>query len=269
MFDIAAGPHITGLFTLFRRECEPDFVFKGESHDFWELVCVLEGRVRVAADEQVFELEAGQAILHPPMQFHSIASADNTSPVYIICSFNGHDLPPITDRVCRIPDISAVKALYELGRRCYSFYADIHIGNYATDTTEPKQFVKQLEMLLLTLADQPSQPQQTLSQSARNYSRIVTALGELVPRRLTVADMAKHCQMSEVNLQKTFSRYAGVGVMEYYTRLCMRHATSLLCQGYSVKETAARLGYADQNYFSTVFKRVTGHTPSRAGKEKF
>ncbi len=267
MFDVKSGPRITGLFTLFRQQCRPDFVFKGESHDFWELVCVIEGRVRVAADEQVFELEAGQAILHPPMQFHSIASADNTSPVYIICSFNGENIPTITDRVCHIPDLSAVKAMYELGRRSYSFYADIHIGNYANDTTEPLQFVRHLEMLLLSLADQPSKTQQAMSQSARNYSRIVTALGEQVPRRLTVAEMAKCCQMSEINLQKTFSRYAGVGVMEYYTRLCIRHAASLLRQGFSVKETAAQLGYTDQNYFSTVFKRVTGHTPSRVGKE--
>ena len=69
--------------------------------------------------------------------------------------------------------------------------------------------------------------------------------------------------MSEINLQKTFSRYAGVGIMEYFNRIKMRKATELLVEGLSVKETALKLGFHDQNYFSTMFKRITGHTPSK------
>lgn len=267
MYYVGPTPQITGLFTLFRQACAPDFIFHGESHNFWELVCVMEGRVRIVADEQVFELEAGQAILHPPMQFHSIASAGNTSPVIIVCSFTGENIPDLSNRVCRIPNLSAVKELHALGYRSYDFYADIHFAAPKQGTQEHRLFIKELEVLLLELADQPSDTRQSATQSARNYSRIVSILGQQVPRRLTVAAMAECCQMSEINLQKTFSRYAGVGIMEYYTRLCIRYAMSLLKQGYSVKEAAAQLGYADQNYFSTVFKRVTGITPSQAQKE--
>ncbi|MBE6778080.1 MAG: AraC family transcriptional regulator [Ruminococcaceae bacterium] len=267
MFYVEATPQITGLFTLFRQACSPDFVFHGESHNFWELVCVMEGRVRVAADEQVFELEAGQAILHPPMQFHNICSAGNTAPTFVVCTFTGEHIPPITNRVCRIPNMSDVKEMYELGRRSYDFYADIHFAGPHEGNQGHRLFLKELEALLLGLADQPSDTRQSATQSARNYTRIVSILGQQVPRRMTVAAMAKCCQMSEINLQKTFSRYAGVGIMEYYTRMCIRHATTLLKQGYSVKETAAQLGYADQNYFSTVFKRITGTTPSQALKE--
>jgi AraC-like DNA-binding protein len=43
-------------------------------------------------------------------------------------------------------------------------------------------------------------------------------------------------------------------------------AIHYLQQGHSVKETALILGYRDQNYFSTAFKRITGHAPSRFHK---
>ena len=81
-----------------------------------------------------------------------------------------------------------------------------------------------------------------------------------------MTELAFLCNMSAINLQKIFSRYAGVGVMEYFNRVKMRKATELLEEGLSVKETALRLGFHDQNYFSTVFKRIIGVAPS--GKTK-
>ena len=65
-----------------------------------------------------------------------------------------------------------------------------------------------------------------------------------------------------INLQKSFSYYAGVGVMEYFNRQKMRRAAELMAEGYSVREAALAVGFSDQNYFSTVFKRITGHSPS-------
>jgi AraC-like DNA-binding protein len=43
----------------------------------------------------------------------------------------------------------------------------------------------------------------------------------------------------------------------------MQKAVEYLRQGLSVKETALRVGFSDQNYFSTAFKRIIGHAPSR------
>ena len=42
----------------------------------------------------------------------------------------------------------------------------------------------------------------------------------------------------------------------------MDSAISMLRKGLSVKEISQRLGYTDSNYFSTVFKRVIGVSPT-------
>ena len=68
-FDITDNPMITKVYTTYLWEFHADYRFKGESHDFWELVCVLQGSISVAADTNVFDLSAGQAILHNPLQF--------------------------------------------------------------------------------------------------------------------------------------------------------------------------------------------------------
>jgi len=256
-FIVQKSPHIATLYTLFQKTFDKDYRFRGESHDFWELVCVAEGRIGIAADDQVFELEAGQCFLHPPMQFHSIQSAGSTEPTVVIISFTGENIPHIADTVCRAEDPSQIKRLYALAEKFFTFRRIF--------VEEAKQghlqFVKELELFLLQLS--PADSRRSNSVSAQNYSTIVQTLHQNLHRRLTVREIAELCSMSEINLQKTFSRYAGVGVMDYFTRIKMHRAAELLREGHSVKETALLLGYHDQNYFSTVYKRIIGQPPCK------
>ena len=73
--------------------------------------------------------------------------------------------------------------------------------------------------------------------------------------------------MSVSNLKKVFFRYSGLGVSRYFTELKVRHAVMMLNDGKSVKETSYALGFGDQNYFSTVFKRIMGKSPMQYKKE--
>ena len=67
--------------------------------------------------------------------------------------------------------------------------------------------------------------------------------------------------MSESTIKKTFSRYAGIGMVEYFNQMKMRQAARLLEEGKSVGQAAEAVGFHDQNYFSTVFKRIVGMSP--------
>ena len=54
----------------------------------------------------------------------------------------------------------------------------------------------------------------------------------------------------------------GVSPIDYLIRLRIRKAAELLCDdGTKVTEAAFRVGFADGNYFSRQFRRVTGLTP--------
>ena len=67
--------------------------------------------------------------------------------------------------------------------------------------------------------------------------------------------------MSCPKLKKVYSKYSGMGVMTYLNSMKMRRAEEYLRGGMSVKETAYRLGFADQNYFSYAFKKYMGKPP--------
>lgn len=256
--EIRTNPRICGLYTFFKEQI--DYNFSGEVHDFYELVCVLEGAVAVAADSNVFVLKKGQAILHPPMQFHSICNEENRNAVVVVFTFSGENIPGLENGICNFQDVEWVNRLYEEADRYY-VRKGIWIEEIREGTTEHFHFVKGLEMFLMKLVRDSEKGVSKPSVSAANYSMIVRTMEEHMGERLTVGKLAQLCSMSEIGLQKTFSKYSGMGVMEYFRKLQIRKASELLKEGCNVKETALKLGYTDQNYFSTVFKRIMGKSP--------
>ena len=264
-FDIENNPKITALHTAFRRDFSPDYKFHGESHNFYELVSIIEGKVSITADSNVFSLKKGQAILHPPMQFHNICNLDRSNTTIIVFTFSGENIPDLCNKIYDLRDISKVKSLYERFEM-YFTRDGMWVTGLKEQSLEHFKFIKEFELFLTAMMNNSSEGKTRLTPGAVNYSLIVKNMEDHVCERLTVKKLASLCSMSEINLQKTFSKYAGVSVMEYFKRIQMEKACELLKDGQSVKETALELGYGDQNYFSTVFKRITGHTPSEMRK---
>lgn len=63
--------------------------------------------------------------------------------------------------------------------------------------------------------------------------------------------------------RRYFKRRAGVSFSEFYKQLTMNYAKQLLSSGhYKVGEVSELLGYSSPDYFTRVFKKVTGSVPS-------
>lgn len=67
---------IDSIITIHYFEYMRDFVFRGESHDFWEFLYVDRGTVLVTAGESDFQLTTGNIIFHKPKEFHAIRSIE-------------------------------------------------------------------------------------------------------------------------------------------------------------------------------------------------
>lgn len=256
---------ISALFSAFRQVFGKDYYFGGETHDFWELVCVVEGAIGVTAGKDVFLLEAGQAVLHRPMEFHSFWSEKDSCPDIIVVTFTGDIMPAMkewrfrpgkkeVEELCEL--LSCVPRIFQIDRKILT--QKIIAGKEA----EAHLFVSRLENILLSACIRGEEDFTRIqSAGAENYRRVVRVLEEHVEERLTVAEVARLCSMSESAIKKTFTRYAGIGMMAYFNQMKMRRAARLMEEGMSVRQAAAAVGFSDQNYFSTVFKRTTGAAP--------
>jgi len=88
---------------------------------------------------------------------------------------------------------------------------------------------------------------------------------------IRIADAACASHMSESFMRKIFAEVLGQRPLEYLNRLRIKYAKELLKSGYYTIERIALLsGFSDAKYFSTVFKKACGLSPSeyqRNGKQ--
>ncbi len=84
---------------------------------------------------------------------------------------------------------------------------------------------------------------------------------------INLLSLSKVFSVSESHLSRKFKEVSGVGLNEYITFVRIMNAEKFLSEGkYSVTEVAAKCGFNDPNYFSTVFKKIKGITPLKFSK---
>ncbi|MCR5716350.1 MAG: AraC family transcriptional regulator, partial [Lachnospiraceae bacterium] len=80
---------------------------------------------------------------------------------------------------------------------------------------------------------------------------------------LSVSVMAEHFGYSEVYFCKIFKQHFGESFVSYLTHYRIREAVRLLeDESVNVKDVGKAVGYEDSNYFTKVFRRVMGMSPS-------
>ena len=257
---------ITALCSAYLDIKPVGYYYTGESHDFFEVVFVLKGRIKATAGENVYELSEGNMILHPPGEFHRIINESDSSVRIGIVSFNADFLSLDRHLICKFEDTSEiVKVIHNIRKAFKTNNIFIDGINENSDKINAQIAIGELERTILKIIGVPSQSRQIENskqdRTSELYSHAVAIMKRNISVRLSAREIAELCGVSISSLQKTFSRYAGVGVMKYYEQIRMQKARELLLGGASVQATAISLGYDDINYFSAAYKRFYGHSP--------
>ncbi|MBE3554972.1 MAG: helix-turn-helix transcriptional regulator, partial [Thermicanus sp.] len=93
--------------------------------------------------------------------------------------------------------------------------------------------------------------------------KVITFLHKHSHQTITLEQAAKEAGMSPYSLSKRFKEEKGINFIDYLTALRIEKAKTLLQDpSRSLKEICYTVGYHDPNYFSRVFKRITGVSPT-------
>lgn len=94
---------------------------------------------------------------------------------------------------------------------------------------------------------------------------IITFLKENYTQDISMDSIASSFNFNSSYLSKIFTKRTGENPLKYLTNLRINNAKYLLTsnQDLSIKEVGALVGYANQYYFSRVFKMVTGVNPAK------
>jgi Response regulator containing CheY-like receiver domain and AraC-type DNA-binding domain len=100
-------------------------------------------------------------------------------------------------------------------------------------------------------------------------SKAMNYIGENFSKDLSLEEVSRFVDISPYYFSKLFKEEAGENFIEYLTKARINNARELLNETQkSIKEICVLSGYSDPNYFSRIFKKVEGVTPSeyREGK---
>lgn len=262
---------IKSINTAFLRTCPSNYYYNGEMHDFWEMMYVSKGNFTILEDDRVYDITEGQVLFFRPMEFHRFWTKNNKGGEFLVISFTagGKLIDCLGNGIFNL-DISMREALYALFHdiqnafNCGIFVTKNEINNSELDET--LAMVKLEAFLLSAAATIHPDKQQPYTVSAANYKKIINVMKEHLYENLTVDRIASICCMGTSNLKKTFKMYAGCGVMHYLNQMKIIKAAELLKEGKSVSEISELLAFSSPNYFSAVFKRVTGLLPTQYRK---
>ena len=259
---------INRIYTFFDKKFKKGYFFKGESHDFYEVVCVLSGSVGITAGKNVLKLGERELTYHPPGEFHAIWDEGESSPEVIIFSFSASAFPNTDGKIFHLTEgaASELSDIYENVIKCFDDPPErIKDGKEALAAIT----VKRLEAFLISaLGDNSSYSTVYPKESTVLFTNILSVMESGISDSLSLSEIAELCKISIPTLEKTVYKYLGYGVMHHYNTLKMQRAHTLLISGLNVKETALMLGFSNQNYFSSRFKKYFGYPPSKVGHKE-
>ncbi|MFH5182875.1 helix-turn-helix domain-containing protein [Paenibacillus sp. TAB 01] len=103
---------------------------------------------------------------------------------------------------------------------------------------------------------------------ATHAQKAMAYIEEHLGHDVGLQQVAKHVHLHPNHLSEVFKKETGMTFGDYVTRQKIRRATEILkVSPAKVSEVAARVGYEDVKYFSQIFKKYTGKTPSEYREE--
>ena len=215
------------------------------SHGDWELIYNLKGNGVMLIGGIAYPFAPGTIILCPPKTTHAKTSDEGFEDCYL--GISGWDLPPAVyvledDQIGRISQLLSILVLTwresNAGPVCQDLMkAIIGLMQPALSGIVGNRYVQILRLRIISRFTDPA---------------------------LRMQDLQEDIPINPDYLRRLFRQEHSMSPHEYLTKLRLEHAAHLLrYEGVSVAEAAFRSGFYDPLYFSRIFHRHMGTSPSR------
>ncbi len=264
---------IDNLIVVYYNRFSPRFRFAGERHNFYEFYYVAENEMTVTIDNEKHLLKEGEYILVPPMRWHSMEPHE-TYATGIAVSFDATGYPE---------DIFGGK-LSPLGKQALSNLVNVYAKNcnesdfrlkMLSDKSadEEKDFAyKQslrvsAEWLMLDILQSRVQAEKQKSRAEKQYNPLAENTLSYLERHFrenpSLARIASDLNYSVPHICRVFKQNYNESIVNYLTKLKIDEALKLIeLNNRSFREISDSLGFDNVAYFTRIFKKQTGTTPS-------
>ena len=249
-------------------------------HEHFEIIVMRRGRILLHIDSQPYMAVAGDVVIIPGGSLHVGYSLDDGDVNYDCVVLNAslfndwmHDpvhvqyVSPYLEGRQRFPVKPA-----DHDEVCTSYYhlLDEVIVELSAKAPAYQLVVKSKLHALFTLLSRTFIPLQSDDKPAGVYFPNYEGFKSLIQRvetnlseRMTIKEAAKVVSLNPYYFCKSFKRLTGRTFIEYVNICRMKEAKRLLLESNdSITEIASKVGCENPNYFTKLYKKYMGMTPS-------
>ena len=269
--------NVSKIITVHYHEFDKNFVFEGERHDFWEMVYVDKGSVLITREEERLILSHGEILFHKPDEFHSIR-AHCSSPDFFVITFvctskammyfeNFHAVLNKTLASFIAAIIKEAKNAYVLPKN--NLYLKKLIKKEGAPIGSDQLIKTYLEQLLILLVRDMTKTETSHvfpdKESMENHliTSIKSFITEGINRPFAISDLCAATGYGKSYLSRIFKEQTGNTISRYASEKKIKEAKRLIRENeLNFSQISDRLSYDNPQYFSRVFRRITGMTPT-------
>lgn len=252
-----------GVYRLMRQPVM--HTLRTEGRRDYQLLYISAGRAFFCLDGTTTEIPAGYMVLYRPGESQEYYYHAEDSPEVYWVHFSGYEVPEILDKIgfsdthvlfCGIsshyPELFRRIILeLQLKRPCFEELLCFYLRHIFTEIHR-----SQLEFT---------------TDKYRNLDSMETAVhffNEFFMQDISIENYAANQHMSVSWFIRCFKQYMGMTPMQYITSIRINKAKELLKNtNYSIQEVSSLSGYDNPLYFSRIFRKQTGSSPSGYRRE--
>lgn len=228
-------------------------------HSLFEIYYLTMGNCSYFIHNKSFSVEAGDILIIPAGVTHKSQYHDqNYTRLLINCS--KYYIP--SSILNSLQDIIYVYRNDDIRAKIDELFSIIQKDYQAPDAYSAESLRAHMHSLFILMARNPNQKRMEFMKN--DYiEQAVGYMQKNFSNDITLSEIAKMCSVSPEHLSRTFKKETGFGFSEYLTHLRLKEAEYLLKNSsLSITDVAYQCGFLDSNYFSVVFKKNYGTSPS-------
>lgn len=271
---------IDNLYNIVYHTLQPGFDFKS-SHPFWEIGYIDRGQLNVQVDGEAFILNPGDFILYAPNVLRVEQNFTDEITNLLTITFEAKLAQDINFHNTKIhlgyDEMRCIRTIIREATNTYAQFTTARGINMDYAEFAPfggehiiKNRLEELFVYLYRFNNTPVSDDASNSQKYIHNRDLVKRIQEYIDRniseKLTLEIIAKAHNVSITHLKRIFKAQTGTTIMTYLTETRLEAAKQLIRDGkYNFTQIAEKVGY-DLFYFSEVFKKKTGMSPSEYAK---
>jgi AraC-like DNA-binding protein/mannose-6-phosphate isomerase-like protein (cupin superfamily) len=280
----AEGVHIWP----FEKSCPVDVLFmtthdrqrvRMNRHGYFEIIYLCSGHGACHIQDRMLPFQEGDVAVIGSTLYHRI-ECQSQSPLTIaalffepefICCDGANDsagyLTPFLLQDAEFPHIVPAKS--GIPRQVFDLMLQIQSESPATTPRARLAIKTYLKMVLMLLVNQYAAYAGTIETFQRQERAIdrlrplFKYIGDNLGSSVQVRQAARMCGMSESYFMNFFKQVTGLSFVAYLNHFRVEQAQLLLAQtDESMVGISQQVGFCDQSYFGTVFRKIAGMTPA-------